>query len=60
VWGELGDFDGKGFHLYTIKTPAGNPRLPHENDIDTLRKMEIKRQSLAVQRNSDLVKKFWL
>lgn len=58
LWGALGDYDGKGFYLYTIKTDAGNPRPPVKNDVEMLRRMEIKQASYAVRRQSNWYDKY--
>lgn len=52
LWGKLGDFDGKGYYLFTIKTSDGKPRLPHIKDIWKLRSMAVVNPSYTVRKQS--------
>ena len=58
LWGALGDFDGKGYYLYTIKTSTGEPRPPVKDDAYMLKRMEVKTPSYAVRKQSDWYMKY--
>ena len=42
LWGQLGDFDGEGFYLFTIETKDNQPRLPSVQDLIWIRRMAMK------------------
>ena len=59
LWGALGDFDGKDYEIFTIATPAGNPRKPEpDRDLTLLRNMEVKQTPYAARVDSNW-KKYW-